>query len=101
MLDADDDPFADLLAEPKVTSPAPATGVADPFDAPLAPPPMPPVPQPAGRGGQSTLDDFSDLTTPIDEKTPSIDNLFRAEAGGGTAMGSDPLAGSPLAEPLH
>ncbi len=118
---ADDDPFADLLAglapaaaapsgKPK---PAPASAPseallfpnpleggarrgdsapADPFADLLAPAPG------AAPPASNALDDFSDLGIPAAGKATSIDDLF----GGGTmgGIGGDPLALSPLADPM-
>ncbi|MEO5737168.1 MAG: type VI secretion system-associated FHA domain protein TagH, partial [Variovorax sp.] len=68
---AADDPFADLLG------PGPATAPR----------------------GPAALDDFSDLGIPSAGKATSIDDLFGGSAGMG-GMGGDPLALSPLADPL-
>jgi FHA domain-containing protein len=108
---AHEDPFADLMAglEPApatptkpampMSTPAPESMPSDPFADPLAPPPSaaPRVAPPTK--GRGALDDFSDLTTPVGEDTPNIDSLF----GGGLSSGAggDPLANSPLANPLY
>lgn len=108
---AQEDPFADLLAglAPPAASaaarvaPAPAslpdplappavqarTGADDPFADLLAAVPARPSP-----GG---LDDFSDLAAPPAPKAAGIDDLF----GGLDSAGGDPLALSPLADPLR
>ena len=103
-----EDPFANLLAgldvPPKVSA-APASqaapeGVPDPFADLLAPPPPPDAPlAPHSAGGRGALDDLAELATPIGQGAPSIDSLFGAGTGAG--LGGDPLAGSPLADPLH
>jgi len=114
----DDDPFADLLAglappPPAAAPPAPAP--ADlPFPDPLAagtrqaaadaPDPfadlMAPPAAPAPAGGP-VLDDFSDLGLPAaaspTASAQKIDELF---GGMGSGLGGDPLALSPLADPL-
>jgi FHA domain-containing protein len=122
---SDDDPFADLLsglapATPPVPARAPARGNAappaslpdpfaagpgpaagantDPFADLLAPTPAGGAAKPtAGRGA---LDDFSDLAAPPAGKAAGIDALFGGPAGGG-GLGGDPLALSPLADPLR
>lgn len=113
---AQDDPFADLLAglgpaAPAPAAPAvadlpfvdplgagrPAASAEDPFADLLAPPPAPGVAAPA-RGLLD--DDFSDLglLSPAAKGT-GIDDLF---GGAGSAgLGGDPLALSPLADPLR
>lgn len=116
----DDDPFADLLeglapptppasaphsASPNASTALPdpfATGIpaagtaADPFADLLAPPASvgPSASPPAGGG---LLDDLADLT-PADQGVASIDSLFGTSSG---LVGGDPLALSPLADPLH
>jgi len=102
LLPADDDPFADLLAG---LAPASAPILASPqrgkeedlFADLLAPAPSAPPwgSQPAA-GSQAGFDDFSDLAAPVGQDKQSIDSLFGV--GGGT--GGDPLALSPLADPL-
>jgi len=103
---AHDDPFADLLVglgPPSAPSVAPEpiplpAGAPDPFADLLAPSPAPAAlfdPPPAS--GQGAFDDFSDLAMPTGQGTPGIDSLF----GGGGGLGGDPLALSPLADPLH
>ncbi|VTU38916.1 type VI secretion system-associated FHA domain protein TagH [Variovorax sp. PBL-E5] len=72
---AADDPFADLLA------PAPS-GAAKPA------------------AGLGALDDFSDLGAPPAGRAAGIDALFGGSAGPG-GLGGDPLALSPLADPLR
>ena len=117
-----DDPFADLLAglapaaAPAV--PAPAASAA-PADAMLFPDPMATgsrnaqaaqidpfadllgaAPSAAPAAGLGALDDFSDLgAPPAHGKAASIDSLFGGTGGGG-GIGGDPLALSPLADPL-
>ncbi|MGJ7495230.1 type VI secretion system-associated FHA domain protein TagH [Variovorax sp. RT4R15] len=119
---SDDDPFADLLAglgpAPAAPAPAPAAArraadpmmlfpnplesgagrsaqaaVDDPFADLLGPGPA------AAPRGPGALDDFSDLGIPSAGKATSIDDLFGGSAGMG-GMGGDPLALSPLADPL-
>jgi len=119
----DDDPFADLLSGlAPATPPAAAQRAApaavpasvpdpfapkgaggrarstdiDPFADLLAPASSGAAPPPAGRGA---LDDFSDLAAPPAGKAAGIDDLFGGTAGLG-GRGSDPLALSPLADPL-
>ena len=103
---AEDDPFADLLAIPGVSPPATPESVVSPestpgpFDDLLAPPPSPATPlglDPPSSKDQGALDDFSDLITPAAQGTPSINSLFGIDTG----QGGDPLAHSPLADPLH
>ncbi|CAN7199745.1 type VI secretion system-associated FHA domain protein TagH [Variovorax paradoxus] len=123
-----DDPFADLLAG--LGSPAPAAPAAarasgartaapasaDPL---LFPDPMEsgsrnaqaaqvdpfadllgPTPSAAPAAGFGALDDFSDLgAPPAHGKAAGIDELFGGMGGGG-GIGGDPLALSPLADPL-
>ncbi|MDM0054665.1 type VI secretion system-associated FHA domain protein TagH [Variovorax fucosicus] len=117
----DDDPFADLLAGlgPAPAAPAPAPAAArrsadpmlfpnplesgagrsaqsaadDPFADLLGPGPA------AASRGPAALDDFSDLGIPSAGKATSIDDLFGGSAGMG-GLGGDPLALSPLADPL-
>jgi FHA domain-containing protein len=67
------DPFANLLGPDPASTPA---------------------------GGLGALDDFSDLgAPPAHGKAAGIDELFGGAAGGG-GIGGDPLALSPLADPL-
>ena len=108
---ADEDPFANLmdgLDVPPVAPPASAAptlpvrepeGMPDPSVDLLAPPPASPLAaQPAG-GAPA---DLSDLAVPIGEGAPNIDSLFRTGGGSRSSnWSSDPLAGTPLAEPLH
>ena len=120
----DDDPFADLLAGLGPPAPAPAAAPA----AMQAPAPAGPFPDPLGAGPTPSasaddpfadllapatppsggaavparglpLDDFSDLglSSSGAPKGPGIDELF----GIGGAGGGDPLARSPLADPLR
>ena len=120
-----DDPFADLLAG--LGSPAPAAARAsgaraaapanaDPL---LFPDPMESgsrnaqaaqvdpfanllgaTPSAAPAAGLGALDDFSDLgAPPVHGKAAGIDELFGGMGGGG-GIGGDPLALSPLADPL-
>jgi len=117
-----DDPFADLLAglapaaTPAVTAPAAS---AAPADAMQFPDPMATgsrnaqaaqidpfadllgaAPSAAPAAGLGALDDFSDLgAPPAHGKAASIDSLFDGPGGGG-GIGGDPLALSPLADPL-
>ncbi len=59
-----------------------------------------PDPASAPAGGLGALDDFSDLgAPPAHGKAAGIDELFGGAAGGG-GIGGDPLALSPLADPL-
>ena len=111
--DADYDPLAEFLVQPGAPHRAPAAAQAvleadepdDPFalPPPYPPPPIPSGSQPAGADSQdqNAADDFSDFATPIGEKAPSIDSLFRTKEDSNAGMRGDPLAGSPLAEPLH
>lgn len=124
-----DDPFADLLAglgSPPAPAPAPAPGrspasspSSSSADSLLFPDPMAtgsrnaqaaqidpfanllgPDPASAPAGGLGALDDFSDLgAPPAHGKAAGIDELFGGAAGGG-GIGGDPLALSPLADPL-
>ncbi|RYY83951.1 MAG: type VI secretion system-associated FHA domain protein TagH, partial [Comamonadaceae bacterium] len=117
---ADDDPFADLLAglaTPSASAPA-ARAPAKPADPLLFPNPMEtqprnarapevdpfadllgPAPASAPAAGFGSLDDFSDLgVAKGGGKSNGIDDLFGGM--GGLGMGSDPLALSPLADPL-
>lgn len=124
-----DDPFADLLAG-LGSPPAPAPGrspapspssssSSSSADSLLFPDPMAtgsrnaqaaqidpfanllgPDPASAPAGGLGALDDFSDLgAPPAHGKAAGIDELFGGAAGGG-GIGGDPLALSPLADPL-
>lgn len=121
----DDDPFADLLAglgppAPPAAAmpqgPAGAAGIAesglpdpfaaggrgaatevDPFADLLAPAPREPAVPPPGAGA---LDDFSDLAAPSAGKAAGIDALFGGVGDIGGGLGGDPLALSPLADPL-
>lgn len=123
-----DDPFADLLAglggppapasapvaAPKAAAPASADSLLfpdpmatgsrnaqaaqiDPFANLLGP-----TPTSAPAAGMGALDDFSDLgVPPANGKASGIDDLFGGmgnSVGGG--IGGDPLALSPLADPL-
>ncbi|WP_431511299.1 type VI secretion system-associated FHA domain protein TagH [Variovorax sp. DAIF25] len=124
-----DDPFADLLAglaPPAAPAPAPGrssqqSSSSSPAaaDSLLFPDPMAtgsrnaqaaqidpfanllgPDPASAPAGGLGALDDFSDLgAPPAHGKAAGIDELFGGAAGGG-GIGGDPLALSPLADPL-
>ncbi|OUL99149.1 type VI secretion system-associated FHA domain protein TagH [Variovorax sp. JS1663] len=123
-LPTDDDPFADLLAglgppgpASSPAAPAPSSASAGPFADPLgagggvsasADDPFAdllgpaPAPARAARGPAPAqglpLDDFSDLgLAPPSSRARGIDELFGTGAGGG----GDPLAMSPLADPLH
>ncbi|VTU36794.1 type VI secretion system-associated FHA domain protein TagH [Variovorax sp. RA8] len=115
---AEDDPFADLLAGLGPAAPAPAAASAvpdlplgdplgagrpaasaeDPFADLLAPSPAAPGVATPARGLLD--DDFSDLglVSPAAKGT-GIDELFGGGAGAG--LGGDPLALSPLADPLR
>ena len=120
-----DDPFADLLAG--LGSPAsPPSPVAAPSaaraDALLFPDPMAggsrnaqadsidpfanllgPASSATPSRGAGALDDFSDLgAPPAHGKAAGIDDLFGGMGGGGAGggIGGDPLALSPLADPL-
>lgn len=127
---AADDPFADLLAglapaaapaSPAAAAPAsagaaPAAGVPDPFADPLGAPPstsssaaaVDPFADLLGAGSPAAgtsaalpADDFSDLGLPAAANPTAhaarIDELFGGMDGG---LGGDPLALSPLADPL-
>ncbi|MGJ7525828.1 type VI secretion system-associated FHA domain protein TagH [Variovorax sp. GB1P17] len=117
-----DDPFADLLAglgSPVAAKPATPAASAPPADAMLFPDPMEsgsrnahaaqvdpfanllgPTPASAPAAGLGALDDFSDLgAPPAHGKAAGIDALFGGMDGGG-GIGGDPLALSPLADPL-
>ncbi|SFP47073.1 FHA domain protein [Variovorax sp. PDC80] len=123
-----DDPFADLLAglgSPPAPAPAPGRSPASSpsssssADSLLFPDPMAtgsrnaqaaqidpfanllgPDPASAPAGGLGALDDFSDLgAPPAHGKAAGIDALFGGTAGAG-GIGGDPLALSPLADPL-
>jgi FHA domain-containing protein len=123
-----DDPFADLLAglappapaaSPAASSNAKAAAPAS-ADSLLFPDPMAtgsrnaqaaqidpfadllgPTPSSAPATGLGALDDFSDLgAPPAHGKAAGIDELFGGMHGGGGGIGGDPLALSPLADPL-
>lgn len=119
----DDDPFADLLAGLGPASPPPARPAPPPSPAPSAAPlpaafadPMGMAPRagtPSGDdpfagllgatpAGAAPLDDFSDLGLPAASNPTAnsqrIDDLFGLGPG---ASGGDPLALSPLADPLR
>jgi len=117
-LPTDDDPFADLLAglgpaapAARAPAPAPAGPFPDPLGAARAPSasvddpfadllaPAAPAPGAATPARGLPLDDFSDLglSSSGASKGPGIDELF----GIGGADGGDPLARSPLADPLR
>lgn len=118
-----DDPFADLLAglappAAPAAAPAPTPAAALP-DSLLFPDPMEsgsrnvqaaqidpfanllgPTPSSTPAAGLGALDDFSDLgAAPAHGKAAGIDELFGGMGGGG-GIGGDPLALSPLADPL-
>ncbi|QNK70957.1 type VI secretion system-associated FHA domain protein TagH [Variovorax sp. PAMC26660] len=114
-----DDPFADLLAGLGSPAAAKPAAPAPPADAMLFPDPMEsgsrnahaaqvdpfanllgPTPASAPAAGLGALDDFSDLgAPPAHGKAAGIDALFGGmDSGGG--IGGDPLALSPLADPL-
>lgn len=117
-----DDPFADLLAG--LGAPAPAQAAPAPRGAPAAPASAESLlfPDPMGSGkpasggpvdpfadllGPSAApaaphhgpDDFSDLGLGTGGAGGGIDDLFGGSAGAG-GLGGDPLALSPLADPL-
>ena len=118
-----DDPFADLLAglapAPAPAAPAVAAPAAALPDSLLFPDPMEsgsrnvqaaqvdpfanllgPTPSSTPAAGLGALDDFSDLgAPPAHGKAANIDELFGGVGGGG-GIGGDPLALSPLADPL-
>ncbi|GER13404.1 type VI secretion system-associated FHA domain protein TagH [Variovorax boronicumulans] len=119
-----DDPFADLLAglgspAAPALAPAAARAAAAPAESRLFPDPMAsgsrnaqadqvdpfanllgPTPSAAPSAGLGALDDFSDLgAPPAHGKAASIDDLFGGSPGAG-GIGGDPLALSPLADPL-
>ena len=125
---AEDDPFADLLAGLAPPPQAPLTGPAakplpsasaPPADSLMFPDPMQSgsrnaqaaqidpfadllgaAPSSAPATGLGALDDFSDLgAPPASGKAAGIDELFGGMGGGG-GIGGDPLALSPLADPL-
>jgi FHA domain-containing protein len=118
-----DDPFADLLAGlsspgAAVAAPAPRPAAASP-DSLLFPDPMAsgsrnaqadqvdpfanllgPAASSFPSAGAGALDDFSDLGgPPAHGKAAGIDDLFGGMGAGG-GIGGDPLALSPLADPL-
>jgi len=122
-----DDPFADLLAglaPPPAPAAAPKPAVQSPAaalpDSLLFPDPMEsgsrnvqaaqvdpfanllgPSPSSTPAAGMGALDDFSDLgAPPAHGKAANIDDLFGGMGGGGGGIGGDPLALSPLADPL-
>lgn len=123
-----DDPFADLLAglaPPPSSSASPGTASkasstdsllfpdpmqsgsrnaqaaeVDPFANLLGPASSSPSPSSAPGANFGALDDFSDLgAPPARGKAAGIDELFGGMGGGG-GIGGDPLALSPLADPL-
>ncbi|MDP9896734.1 FHA domain-containing protein [Variovorax boronicumulans] len=121
-----DDPFADLLAglgSPPASAPAASSAAKAPApasaDSLLFPDPMAtgsrnaqaaqvdpfanllgPTPSSAPAAGLGALDDFSDLgAPPAHGKASGIDDLFGGMNSGG-GIGGDPLALSPLADPL-
>jgi FHA domain-containing protein len=119
-----DDPFADLLAglappAAPAAAPAPAPATALP-DSLLFPDPMEsgsrnvqaaqidpfanllgPTPSSTAAAGLGALDDFSDLgAPPAHGKAAGIDELFGGMGNSGGGIGGDPLALSPLADPL-
>lgn len=121
-----DDPFADLLAglgSPPAPAPAASSAAKAPApasaDSLLFPDPMAtgsrnaqaaqvdpfanllgPTPSSAPAAGLGALDDFSDLgAPPAHGKASGIDDLFGGMNSGG-GIGGDPLAMSPLADPL-
>ncbi|MDR6853749.1 type VI secretion system-associated FHA domain protein TagH [Variovorax guangxiensis] len=119
-LPTDDDPFADLLAglgpaapaaaPAAMQAPAPAGPFPDPLGAGRAPSASaddpfadllaPSAPASGGAAAPARglpLDDFSDLGLSSSPKGSGIDELF----GIGGAGGGDPLASSPLGDPLR
>jgi FHA domain-containing protein len=119
-----DDPFADLLAglappAAPTAAPAPTPATALP-DSLLFPDPMEsgsrnvqaaqidpfanllgPTPSSTPAAGLGALDDFSDLgAPPAHGKAAGIDELFGGMGNSGGGIGGDPLALSPLADPL-
>ncbi|NDZ13084.1 type VI secretion system-associated FHA domain protein TagH [Variovorax sp. WS11] len=119
-LPTDDDPFADLLAglgpaapaaaPAAMQAPAPAGLFPDPLGAGRAPSASaddpfadllaPSAPASGGAAAPARglpLDDFSDLGLSASPKSPGIDELF----GIGGSGGGDPLASSPLGDPLR
>jgi FHA domain-containing protein len=119
-----DDPFADLLAglappAAPAAAPAPTPATALP-DSLLFPDPMEsgsrnvqaaqidpfanllgPTPSSTPAAGLGALDDFSDLgAPPAHSKAAGIDELFGGMGNSGGGIGGDPLALSPLADPL-
>lgn len=119
-----DDPFADLLAGlgPPASSPVPAVPASrsasaapasadsllfpDPMGSgkPVGGAPVDPFadllgPAAAPAAPRRALDDFSDLGLGAGSPSGGIDDLFGGSAGGG-GLGGDPLALSPLADPL-
>jgi FHA domain-containing protein len=119
-----DDPFADLLAglappAAPAAAPAPTPATALP-DSLLFPDPMEsgsrnvqaaqidpfanllgPTPSSTPAAGLGALDDFSDLgAPPAHGKAAGIDELFGGMGNSGGGIGGDPLALSPLADPL-
>jgi FHA domain-containing protein len=123
-----DDPFADLLAglaPPPSSSASPGTASkasstdsllfpdpmqsgsrnaqaaeVDPFANLLGPASSSPSPSSAPGANFGAIDDFSDLgAPPARGKAAGIDELFGGMGGGG-GIGGDPLALSPLADPL-
>jgi FHA domain-containing protein len=123
---ASDDPFADLLeglapptppaAAARAPTAAPPPAHAFPFPDPMASGsrnapaaavdpfadllgPASPAPAPSGAAGGNPFDDFSDLGGPArgGASAQKIDELFGGMGGG---IGGDPLALSPLADPL-
>jgi len=115
-----DDPFADLLAGLAPAAAPVAVAPAAAADAMQFPDPMATgsrnaqaaqidpfadllgaAPSAAPAAGLGALDDFSDLgAPPAHGKAASIDSLFGGTGGGG-GIGGDPLALSPLADPLR
>ena len=122
-----DDPFADLLAglgSPPAAAPASSGAARAPApasaDSLLFPDPMEtgsrnaqaaqvdpfanllgPTPSSAPAAGLGALDDFSDLgAPPAHGKASGIDELFGGMNNSGGGIGGDPLALSPLADPL-
>lgn len=114
----DDDPFADLLAGLGPVAPPSSAQRVVPSDAPPLPDPfaggagsggrptdidpfadlLAPAPSGAAKPAGNVLDDFSDMAVPPAGRAAGIDALFGGS--GGSGMGGDPLALSPLADPM-
>jgi len=88
------DPTAGLFPDPLSVGPS-SPAAADPFADLLGSPSPAPVLQ-SPPGASQRPDDFSDLVTPSSAGSESIDALF----GLGAPLANDPLAMTPLADPL-